>query len=297
MQSLDWRARPFTKEMIRYACLDVHYLLPLYAILKKKILTVGLEDDVADEELHEDRSTVIGETTLHVENVGEDKLETVNEDEDDWSEDNDDNEAAAEGDGMGGGLEEEDDDEAMWEGWGVEPGQTEPNADSQVSFASPSQMVTQGASNTAEPEVTSPSNLGTEISHEELLKIRADKGRGDSFSSHVLQPTRAVSSATQLREGMSPSSSRRAMRCRVTPEGVELFKRVCRNTAKSCIKLWKPKEVNPNSYYKVKGLAEAKKLSAWTDLNTFVFRQLFQWREQTAKVWSFTRLGLISTAI
>lgn len=40
MQVIDWRTRPFTDEMVLYACGDVHYLLPLYAIMKKSILTM-----------------------------------------------------------------------------------------------------------------------------------------------------------------------------------------------------------------------------------------------------------------
>eukprot|EP01041_Mallomonas_annulata_P003621 gene3621-7203_t len=41
MRSADWRLRPLTPEMLRYARLDVHYLLPLFGLLVRLLLRSG----------------------------------------------------------------------------------------------------------------------------------------------------------------------------------------------------------------------------------------------------------------
>ncbi|XP_076881069.1 protein RRP6-like 2 [Bidens hawaiensis] len=52
-QNADWRLRPLTKEMLRYAREDTHYLLYIYDVMKRRLLSLPKDPDCTEEPLVE----------------------------------------------------------------------------------------------------------------------------------------------------------------------------------------------------------------------------------------------------
>ncbi|KAJ0509214.1 putative 3'-5' exonuclease domain, ribonuclease H-like superfamily [Helianthus annuus] len=52
-QNADWRLRPLTNEMLRYAREDTHYLLYIYNLMKRKLLSSSTDPNCSEASLVE----------------------------------------------------------------------------------------------------------------------------------------------------------------------------------------------------------------------------------------------------
>jgi len=308
MNSCDWRVRPLTTQMRRYARLDVHYLPALYHILMRKLLILGGGSSeglrgyrILREQFERQREREKRER--------EEERERKEEREREGKRESNDETAAM----IGMSLNEAEDvseetdeeEERLWEGWRetIETeimttcdSQSGPEKDSkreQYLLSSPAPTTTASSLSSfparlVEDGVTA--HFTDSISHTSnncniMRSNQSDEAMWrESSSSNIIQ----ISNNTYTE--MMSFSTLTVLRL---PDYSSIHQ-VLERSQHSCRRLWTPPPMCDESQEGQKKISQLMKTirkkgllkpyTQWTEHNTFVLRKLLIWRDKEAKL-------------
>ena len=300
-QGCDWRARPLSEGMLDYAAMDVALLVPLYRVLRQRLLGYAPRDPPARAE---DRSRAAAEA-IPEEGGGEGGDGAEEEDGPVWGTDwaseglqadsfapetaavstqTSGEATGAEDDLVFAGDEEDDeddeDDDALWDGWGVCDGGIETTTAAAAAAAAEREAEDRGedggasaaAAAAAAPPASpsAPRMPPTPAATPSRLAspLAGPRERGESFSGHIRQPAAAARSV-RLEDAEGG--------------GVDALYGVLARSQRACAKLWRPRRLAPDSHLKVKEFRGKERAWRGDAARLAAYRELYFWRDRVAR--------------